>query len=381
MAELGAEWGVPCAVVPGGLQPRAALGYLFGATAGAFGSCGLAREGIAGEAASGVELVDRDGGRRAGPDALETVPLIYGAGPMAAVAYRWKTQLNENAKMHAFSHAFPELDHNEIVGWEGGRSGRFSAVILRDPSEQTETRRMIEVTGELIAGDAVVVEHVWGVGETVSARAFSMVAFGDWVSYYAALARGVDPIPVERIGELKRRMGMTPHPLDLVSHIRYISCMRYDDLFQRLTAELDAGSLTTAELDRFFRAQRRAPQRPDTAGVLLALGAIVAFAGVALLYGINFESSLAQRPDRDALPLPGGGLRRHHPAGSERGARWQRDLAGLVGVVCLILADLSWPAADPDRPRPRLGLRPAGRLGDRDRGRARPATGSSAACG
>ena len=51
------------------------------------------------------------------------MPLIYGAGPLAAVAYRWKTQFNENAKMHAFSHAFPELDHNEIVGWEGAPAG------------------------------------------------------------------------------------------------------------------------------------------------------------------------------------------------------------------------------------------------------------------
>ena len=61
------------------------------------------------------------------------MPLIYGSGPMAAVAYRWKTQLNENAKMHAFSHAFPELDHNEIVGWAGAPRDLFSAV---DPARR-----------------------------------------------------------------------------------------------------------------------------------------------------------------------------------------------------------------------------------------------------
>ena len=66
---------------------------------------------------------------------------------------------------------------------------------------------MIEVTSELIEQDAAFVQHVPGVGDTVSARAFSMVAFGDWVSYHAALARGVDPVPVERLGELKRRLG------------------------------------------------------------------------------------------------------------------------------------------------------------------------------
>jgi glucose/mannose-6-phosphate isomerase len=205
LGELALQWGVPFAHVPGDLQPRAALGYLFGAMAGAFGACGLAREGIALEAAQGVDMVDREAAAGLGARLAETVPLIYGAGPVGAVAYRWKTQLNENAKMHAFSHAFPELDHNEIVGWHGAR-GMFSAVILREGGEQPETTRMIDLTIDLIEPDAVFVEQVSGVGETVSGRAFSMVAYGDWVSYHAALARGVDPTPVDRLVELKRRM-------------------------------------------------------------------------------------------------------------------------------------------------------------------------------
>jgi glucose/mannose-6-phosphate isomerase len=207
LGEMAREWGVPFARVPHGLQPRAALGYLFGATAGAFAAAGLSRQGIPEECAAGVEAVDREAARDLGERLASTVPLIYGAGPLAAVAYRWKTQLNENAKMHAFSHAFPELDHNEIVGWHGSHPGMFAAVFLRDSSEQAETRRMIDITAGLIAEDAAMVERVDGRGDTVAARAFSMVAYGDWVSYHAALKRGVDPSPVERIAELKRRMG------------------------------------------------------------------------------------------------------------------------------------------------------------------------------
>jgi len=201
------RWGEPFAQVPGGLHPRAALGYLFGAMAGAFAACGLSRAGIAGECAQGVAAVDRDAAAALGARLATTIPLIYGSGPMAAVAYRWKTQLNENAKMHAFSHAFPELDHNEIVAWEGARAGPFAAVLLRDPGERDETRRMIEATAELIGQDAVRVEQVEGRGDTAAARAFSMVAHGDWVSYHAALERGVNPTPVDRIGTLKQRIG------------------------------------------------------------------------------------------------------------------------------------------------------------------------------
>jgi glucose/mannose-6-phosphate isomerase len=205
LGERAQTWGVPLARVPGGLQPRAALGYLFGAMAGAFAACGLAAPGIAEQCANGVEAVDRAAARDLGERLIGTVPLIYGAGPLAAVAYRWKTQLNENAKMHAFSHAFPELDHNEIVAWEGAPAGTFAAVMLRDRGESPQIGRLIDATAELIEPDAVLVEHVPGRGETAAARAFSMVAHGDWVSYHAAIARGVDPTPVERIGTLKQR--------------------------------------------------------------------------------------------------------------------------------------------------------------------------------
>ncbi|MDX6550252.1 MAG: glucose/mannose-6-phosphate isomerase [Gaiellales bacterium] len=205
LGERAESWDAAFARVPGGLQQRAALGYLFGAMAGAFAACGLAVEGMAEQCARGVEGVDREAAGALGERMVGTVPLVYGAGPLAAVAYRWKTQLNENAKMHAFSHAFPELGHNEIVAWEGAVAERFAAVVLRDRDELPQMRRMIEIASELIEPDAAFIEHVWGVGDTPAARAFSTVAYGDWVSYHAALTRGVDPTPVERIGMLKQR--------------------------------------------------------------------------------------------------------------------------------------------------------------------------------
>jgi glucose/mannose-6-phosphate isomerase len=204
LGRLAAEWDAPFARVPGGLQPRAALGYLFGALAGAFGRIGLCAPRIAVEGAAGVDAVDRDAAAALGERLAPTVPLVYGAGALAAVAYRWKTQFNENAKMHAFSHAFPEFDHNEIVGWEGAVPGRFSAVILRDTGDRPDTVRRIDAAVDLIRDDAAVVEVVDARGETPAARALNALAYGDWASYAAALARDVDPTPVERIQAFKR---------------------------------------------------------------------------------------------------------------------------------------------------------------------------------
>ena len=187
-SSLAQEWGVAYAQVPAAVatgQPRAALGYLFGAMAGAFGACGLASEGIAAAAAEGAEDVDAPPPAISVSGSPTTIPLIYGAGPIGAVAYRWKTQLNENAKMHAFSHALPELGHNEIVGWEGaGGAVRGGAPVRSRPGRGGAPEHRCD--RRLVAAEAALVEVVEARGATAAAR--------------GVLAGGPG-----RLGELRRR--------------------------------------------------------------------------------------------------------------------------------------------------------------------------------
>jgi glucose/mannose-6-phosphate isomerase len=137
-------------------------------------------------------------------DLAGTVPLIAGSGATSAVAYRWKTQLNENAKLHAFAHELPELDHNELVGWTAPLDGvPFAAVFLDDAYLHPRARRRIELTCELIDPVATATRVVRSRGETSTERMVSLVLLGDLVSIYAAVLRGVDPGPVEVIDRLK----------------------------------------------------------------------------------------------------------------------------------------------------------------------------------
>ena len=77
------------------------------------------------------------------------------------IAYRWKTQINENAKVPSFSAELPELDHNEIVGWEGARDvGRFAAVFLDDSDAHPRVKRRVELTEQVIA-DTAADSSVW----------------------------------------------------------------------------------------------------------------------------------------------------------------------------------------------------------------------------
>ena len=155
-----------------------------------------------------------------GPDAAEdslakeiarglsgTAPVVAGAGLTAPIAYRWKTQINENAKQPCFAHELPELDHNELVGWEGAPDvGRFSAVFLDDCDAHPRVKARMELTERLIADSAAASFRVETRGQSTFERVISLVLLGDLVSLYLAVLRGVDPGPIRLIEQLKAEL-------------------------------------------------------------------------------------------------------------------------------------------------------------------------------
>jgi glucose/mannose-6-phosphate isomerase len=209
---------VPVIPLPGGLQPRSAVAYMTVAALEVAAACGVGpelRSEVDVAAAQMEALVDRWGpaaGDDAAPKRLalathESITTIAGAGPTIPVAYRWKTQLNENAKVPAFSHELPELDHNDIVGWDGATAfGPFTAVFLDDTDLHPRERRRIALTRELIAPKARETFVLEGEGKTTLARIFSLVLLGDLMSVYRAILRGIDPAPVDVIEALKEHM-------------------------------------------------------------------------------------------------------------------------------------------------------------------------------
>jgi glucose/mannose-6-phosphate isomerase len=210
-----AEWarrdGVPVVGLPSGLQPRAAVGYMFCVAAELAALAGggprihtevdasaaaleATRESLRGRA---VEIAGALG---------DATPVIYGSDLTAPVAYRWKTQLNENAKQAAFASVLPEADHNELEGWSG-TDDAFSAVFLEDRDQHPRERQRIELTAELVEPHARGVVRVEAEGESRTERILSSVMLGDLVSLEVAKALGADPMPVEGIERFKQRLG------------------------------------------------------------------------------------------------------------------------------------------------------------------------------
>jgi len=221
-ARNGIDGGAPFPAVklPGGLPPRAALGHGLGALARVLGGLGLL-PGIEGELAAAVTTL-REGVARLGPasdadsparaaarTALGRMLVIYTASPEAhAAGLRLKGQVNENGKAPALVVPFPELDHNDIVGWEVLRPRRddFVLLVLRSADEHPRTAQRVDVTCELLADEFHTILEFHASGESSLARTLSLVQYGDYLSCYLAEAAGVDPLPVTRIDALKRRL-------------------------------------------------------------------------------------------------------------------------------------------------------------------------------
>jgi len=213
LAEAARAADVPLIPFPAALQPRAAVSYMFVAAAEVAALAGAAvaiRTEIDGAARALMEsrdaLVERSVDLA---DALEgTVPVIYGNDLTRPVAYRWKTEVNENAKQPAFWNEMPEMGHNEIAGWaDGSGAERFSAVFLLDSDQHPRQRRRMEISSELIEPAVAHVELVELEGESRTARMLQALMLGDLVSLHLAARRGVDPTPIDGIDRLKERLG------------------------------------------------------------------------------------------------------------------------------------------------------------------------------
>lgn len=216
LSEAAHAAGIPVIGLPGIFQPRAAVAYGVVAVAAIAIATGMAPTSLREDLAAAGELL-RELAAAWAPDgsdprakelarkAFGRLPLIHGADLTLAVAYRWKCQINENAKYPAFAAELPEAGHNEICGWES--TGELTAAVawfLADSDQHPRIADRIAVSSQIAARSRIESETIAVDRATRAERLFSLVLLGDLVSLYLAVLRGVDPTPVAPIDELKR---------------------------------------------------------------------------------------------------------------------------------------------------------------------------------
>jgi glucose/mannose-6-phosphate isomerase len=210
---------LPC---PTGLMPRAALGALvvpifvvlfrIGLLPEAHALLVQAQEQVARRRDACVPAVEgaANPARELARRIDRTIPVIHAGGALGAVAaYRWKCDVNENAKAPAFWNVHPELDHNEICGW--GQHGDvtrqvLTLVELRHGFEHPRLEPRFDHAREALAEVFAQVLVVEAEGESRLAQLLDLMYLGDWVSCYLALQNDVDPGPIDAIAQLKREL-------------------------------------------------------------------------------------------------------------------------------------------------------------------------------
>jgi glucose/mannose-6-phosphate isomerase len=220
-----AQWarrdGVPMVTLPGGMPPRAALGYSFSVLATVAGHLGLLADAVARLTHAADEAMWL--ASACGPNVVfsrnpakqlairlagRAIILIANERTLYPAALRWKGQLNENAKHLAWASPLPEMNHNEVDGFvnPAGVVPRLAAVLFSDPEDHPRIARRLAWLRGYLKRRGVRVETVAAVGEDSMDRLVRSVLLGDFVSYFLALKDGADPSALPGVEALKRAL-------------------------------------------------------------------------------------------------------------------------------------------------------------------------------
>lgn len=211
LEELCREHGIPHVKLPvpfENFQPRLGTGYFFGALYRILMNEGMVpdtKEEILREAEAlrtRMSAIEEQGKALAEKCQGKTL-VVYASPRYKSVAMVWKIKFNENAKTPAFWNFFPELNHNEMVGFSLPQ-GSFQVIMLRDPDDHPKNRKRFDVTADLLREKGISVEILDMEGETVFNKIFSSILLADFASYHLALRYETDPTPVDMVEKLKK---------------------------------------------------------------------------------------------------------------------------------------------------------------------------------
>jgi len=208
--------------IPGNLPPRCALGYL-----SIIPLCILAKLGIIKDVGPQVNKVARileelkekslkphiglqdNIAKSVALKLFNKFVVIYSASVHFDVcSLRFRGQLAENAKALASSHFLPEMNHNEIVGWQNPKKlfKDFCVVLLRDKDIPGRVVKRMDITSNILHKEDISIIEIWSRGEDLLSRIFSLIHIGDFISFYLAILYGIDPTPVDRVTYLKNQL-------------------------------------------------------------------------------------------------------------------------------------------------------------------------------
>jgi len=212
--EMSLANNIPFVKIPLGIQPRSATGYLFSALTKVLINCGIIKDisfeimDLASDLRD-INLELEKQGKKLSKKIANKIPVIYSSNQFKVISRIWKIKFNENSKIPSFFNYFPELNHNEMVGFTGIKklgAKNFAVLILQDENDNERIKKRMKLTANIIKKQKVKVEFIDIKKGSMMFKIFSTLLLGDWVSYYLALSQKIDPSPVKLVEDFKKQM-------------------------------------------------------------------------------------------------------------------------------------------------------------------------------
>lgn len=218
LAELAKSKGYPVALLPKAEQPRFAVLYNLKALMTIVEPTGLLNQSnVADQMTSASQFLqsvvsawlptvptDQNPAKKLALELAGKSAVIYAGPLLSPAAYKWKISFNENAKNVAWWNEFPELNHNEFIGWASHPIEKpYGLIELRSSLEHPRVQKRFEVSERLLSGRRPAPNIVQVQGDTILKQLLWAVAYGDFVTLYLALLNGLNPSPVELVEKFK----------------------------------------------------------------------------------------------------------------------------------------------------------------------------------
>lgn len=211
LKELATEHNLPYVELPStGIQPRSALGY---SLKGLLALMGLQEEleevtGLTTLAPSSLE----EKGKELAAMLKDHVPVIYSSESLSSIAYNWKIKFNETGKIPAFYNIFPELNHNEMTGFDIADSSkhlseRFYVIIIKDENDHPRILKRMEILSQQYKERGLRVYESMLTGSSFLEKAFNSLILADWAAVYTAQNYGLESEQVPMVEEFKKLIG------------------------------------------------------------------------------------------------------------------------------------------------------------------------------
>ena len=215
LKEIADSKGYNCLSMQGGNAPRSMFAYPFSFLLYYLRSYGIIAGNPLAEIKKGIDLLDKEEStilteaeELAKGLVSKTVQILVNNGSLG-IAARMRQQLNENAKMLAWEAEVPEMNHNELVGWEGG-SDQYACLFLRNEHDNARNQKRMDIIKGIISEKTQFVFEHWSKGGSKIERALYLVHFGDWVSYFLSEMNQVDIMDIKSIDLLKSELSKIP---------------------------------------------------------------------------------------------------------------------------------------------------------------------------